>query len=493
MAVILLVEDDPDQLELRAMTLEAAGYEVRRAATAAEALALAEGAQAAIVDLRIPALGDGVALVRTLEECWPRMKRIAVTGWSRDLAALNLNLDEVFEKPVPTKRLIHFLSKLFLLLAAAIAPAATFDLARAGDAVLDLELEAPGKDWTKSGSESALADVIIDGKVNQQIMVYAGATPHHYKVFATALPSGRHELVVNGATLRSFRAAIPETFSTHAPILFERRSAIGKFSDIPLMTYCETLPDNALQYTVIFSNEDGGTSTRSLMARWGRTTDIEMVYRVWLNADGSRKKALIQSREHKEIEFTGPFEGNHPLLIPVTENNMVAGEGPSKVRYQPAPVFVDLSSASRETVMDANPQTWKIMTAELVRENKLRAYGEERGETISDPRNYLYIESNVRPGKAAIAFAVKHANGQYFYSHKGRTKDAINRDGWVRSTIELPPGTKAADLRSIQPLCVYLANTPSDFPCGPATIEYLFFLGPDMLPAKTFTLPLGNN
>ncbi|MBM3756824.1 MAG: response regulator [Acidobacteria bacterium] len=493
MAVILLVEDDPDQLELRAMTLEATGHEVRRASTAAEALALAEGAQAAIVDLRIPALEDGVALLRTLEECWPSMKRIAVTGWSRDLAALNLNLDEVFEKPVHTKRLIHFLSKLFLLLAAAIAPAATFELARDGDAVLDLELEAPGKDWTKPGSESALADVIIDGKVNQQIMVYAGATPHHYRVFATALQSGRHELTVNGATLRSLRAEMPESFSTHAPILFERRSAIGKFSDIPLMTYCEKLPDNALQYTVIFSNEDGGTSTRSLMARWGRTTDIEMVYRVWLNADGSRKRALIQSREHKEIEFTGPFEGDHPLLIPVTESNMVAGEGPSKVRYQPAPVLVDLSSASRETVMDANPQTWKIMTAELVRENKLRAYGEERGETISDPRNYLYIEANVKPGEAAVAFAVKHANGQYFYSHKGRTKDAINRDGWVRSTIELPPGTNAADLRSIQPLCVYLANTPSDFPCGPATIKYLFFLGPDMLPGKTFTLLLGNN
>lgn len=385
------------------------------------------------------------------------------------------------------------LSKTLLLLVAASAQAATFGLARPGDAVLDIELEAPGKDWSKPGSESTLADVVIDGKVNQQIMVYAGATPHHYKVFATALQAGRHELNVTGATLRSLRAAVPEAFANHAPVLFERRSAIGKFSDIPLMTYCEKLPDNALQYTVIFSNEDGGTSTRSLMARWGRTTDIEMVYRVWLNADGSRKKALIQSRDHKEIEFTGPFEGNHPLLIPVTENNMVAGEGPSEVRYQPAPVLVDLSNASRETVMDAHPQTWRIMTAELVRENKLRAYGEERGETISDPRNYLYIEANVKPGKAAVAFAVKHTNGQYFYSHKGRTKDAINRDGWVRSTIELPPGTKASDLKSIQSLCLYLPSTPSDFPCAPTAIKYLFFLGPDMLPGATFTLPLGNN
>ena len=39
-----------------------------------------------------------------------------------------------------------------------------------------------------------------------------------------------------------------------------------------------------LQYTAIFSNEDGGTSTRALMARWGRTTDIEYIYRAWLDA-----------------------------------------------------------------------------------------------------------------------------------------------------------------------------------------------------------------
>jgi hypothetical protein len=372
--------------------------------------------------------------------------------------------------------------------AAAALSAESFNVDRPGETVLTLELEAPGKDWSKPGRESVLADVLIDGRVNQQIMVYAGATPHRYRVFVTALQAGRHEITVTGAKLRTLHAEPAAHFTDHAPVLFERRSAIGKFSDIPLLTYCEKLPDNALQYTVIFSNEDGGTSTRSLMARWGRTTDIEMVYRVWLNSDGSRKRALIQSRDHKEIEFTGPFEGNHPLLIPVTENNMVAGEGPSKVRYQPAPVLADLSSASRETVMDANPQTWRIMTAELVREKKLRPYGEERGETISDPRNYLYIEANVKPGKAAVAFAVKHANGQSFYSHKGRAKDAINRDGWVRSTIELPPGTKASDLKSIESLCVSLPSTPRDFPCVPATIKYLFFLGPEMLPGERFTL-----
>ena len=112
MAVILLVEDDLDQLELRALTLEAAGHEVRRASTAAEALALADGAKAAIVDLRIPTLEEGAALVRAFEQRWPTMKRIAVSGWTKDIVALNLNLDEVFEKPINTKILLRTLAKL---------------------------------------------------------------------------------------------------------------------------------------------------------------------------------------------------------------------------------------------------------------------------------------------------------------------------------------------------------------------------------------------
>ena len=68
----------------------------------------------------------------------------------------------------------------------------------------------------------------------------------------------------------------------YAPVLFARLNTVGQFSDIPLLLYCEHLRvdgEDTLQYTVIFSNEDGGTSTRALMARWGRTTDIEYVYR----------------------------------------------------------------------------------------------------------------------------------------------------------------------------------------------------------------------
>jgi hypothetical protein len=41
-----------------------------------------------------------------------------------------------------------------------------------------------------------------------------------------------------------------------------------------------------IRYSVIISNEDGGTATPALMARWERTTDIELIYEVEM--DGTR-------------------------------------------------------------------------------------------------------------------------------------------------------------------------------------------------------------
>ena len=38
-----------------------------------------------------------------------------------------------------------------------------------------------------------------------------------------------------------------------------------------------------LRYSVVFSNEDGGTPADRLLATWGRLTDIEYVYGVELD------------------------------------------------------------------------------------------------------------------------------------------------------------------------------------------------------------------
>lgn len=244
----------------------------------------------------------------------------------------------------------------------------------------------------------------------------------------------------------------------HAPILYQRADTIGTQSDIPLLLYCEwDSSENTLTYTVIFSNEDGGTSTRALMARWGRTTDIEYVYKVWINADGSASRREIQSRDHKDVAYSGPFEADRPLLVPVTRNNMVEGVvTKAGERYDFEPMLVDLRDHSREYVMDLKPETWKIMREELKRENKLRPYGTVRGEDISDPLNYAYMElkSTQRDG-ARVAYGVQLRGTErpMYMSHLGDTRLSVERSGWMRLALELPPNTKLFSVTQIGVAC----------------------------------------
>ena len=183
------------------------------------------------------------------------------------------------------------------------------------------------------------------------------------------------------------------------------------------------------------------------MARWGRTTDVEYIYRGFLEAGGEMPHARIQTKNHKEIDFDGRYFGTHPILAPVTDNNMVAANVESAIRYQIAPVEADLTHATRESVMDSHPVTWTVMEKELVRERKLRASGAVDGQKISDPRNYLYMDVRSTLRDATLDFLVRVRGEQKWRSCSiGRPDYEIARNGWVRTTIELPPGADPATL-----------------------------------------------
>ena len=66
MARILVVEDDPIQLEMRRQILEHAGYEVVAAQNASEALERFAGCPVVVMDLRIPEPEDGLRLIQAL-------------------------------------------------------------------------------------------------------------------------------------------------------------------------------------------------------------------------------------------------------------------------------------------------------------------------------------------------------------------------------------------------------------------------------------------
>jgi hypothetical protein len=406
---------------------------------------------------------------------------------------------------------------LLLLACAAVAAAAErhqFRLERETEVVADLEMSAPGSDWGQTEREAALADLRLDGASCGNLMLYAGDRRFRYSVFLGRAAPGEHALeverdgkysavgsglMVHGVRFRQFRRGDPYyAVLANAPVLYARADTVGKFTDVPLLMYCERLEEEGqplLQYTVIYSNEDGGTSTRALVARWGRTTDIDYALRVWVDTQGNAVRATYQGKDHKELAFGGTREGAHALLGVSTDNNMVSEEARSAIRYQLAPLVVDLTNASREQVMDQHPETYQVMAQELVREDKLRPFGTLEGENVSDPRNYLYFELKVANRNSGVVVRVRRRGEEVWWSsHLGRMDYAISRDGWVRTGVELPPGTTAAEIAEIGLECLVVRPERERWPhsgaCVVEAVQKAFFLGPDYVPGPTvWSLP----
>lgn len=505
MARVLVVEDDPDQRGLRRLLLERAGYEVDVAGDSAEAERIcAERAPAVVVmDLHLPRAEDGGALIDRLRKLSPAPRIIVLTG-SAEAPEARL-ADLVIAKPCRSAKLMEMLSRLLLCLLL-IAPAVTartfpFRVSQPGEVVAEVEMSSPGADWAKPGAEAAVATLTLDGQAQQHLMLYA-AEVWKYRVFLGPLAAGDHTLAVDrnarfSAKLAGLEVAgvkfeeLPaaDTVVAHAPVLFARANTVGGFTDIPLLVYCERLIEDGqalLQYSVIFSNEDGGTPTRALMARWGRTTDIEYVYRVWLDAAGRPARATIQTKDHKEVEYRGARLGAHPILMPVTDNNMVVPDGSSPIRYQLAPILADLSAAAREKVMNDNPITWRVAAQEMKREGKIRPFGTVDGEKIGDPRSYLYIEALIGNRDSRSAFLVRlRGERRWRVSHLGKIENGIERGGWVTSTIELPPGTTPGRIAEFGFECL----TREKIQTGGCRIEQigkLYFLDRDYRPGASF-------
>lgn len=105
MARVLVVEDDPTQLEMRKQILEHAGYEVTTACDATEALNRWSGCRVVVMDLRIPEPEDGMRLIEAIAG---RARIIILSGGQVDP---DLVVDEVLTKPCPSRRLIEAIEK----------------------------------------------------------------------------------------------------------------------------------------------------------------------------------------------------------------------------------------------------------------------------------------------------------------------------------------------------------------------------------------------
>jgi CheY-like chemotaxis protein len=119
---ILVADDDPIQLELRKMLLEAAGHEVSLALSTQQAVRRMrdQGADLVILDLRFPnAEGEpdareGLALIRGIRDARPATPMMVLSGWTEDIEGLpeELLVQRVLLKPVKPSALMQAVREL---------------------------------------------------------------------------------------------------------------------------------------------------------------------------------------------------------------------------------------------------------------------------------------------------------------------------------------------------------------------------------------------
>jgi hypothetical protein len=362
-----------------------------------------------------------------------------------------------------------------------------------GDHVV-LELLADDRAARDAAAVGALV-VKVDGQEQQVILLTPGTGRTSYDALLGPLVAGAHQITLERSTLWAWPAGlsiarvsprvVPATAAdsvvlAQTPTLGIRADTIGTASDIPLVLYVEDDRREGrgwIRYSVIISNEDGGTATPALMARWGRTTDIELIYEIEM--DGTRVvRDRFQGPDHVVRAFAGPRDGRHPVLLIATLNNMFIDRGKSLANVRPVPRIVKLDRRTRESVMDDNPWIYPLMARELVAEKRI-------GTEIEDPREFLYVEAGLDLANGAASVKVGSDADGWKDSTRGRADLAVNRNGWVRIAVHAP--ARAASLKWE---CRALPGTPAGVVprCG---IEWgrVFRLGQDYLPGDNLISP----
>jgi len=316
-------------------------------------------------------------------------------------------------------------------------------MAKSGDAVVTITL-----DDSQFPAATAL-DIAVDGEVNTTVLVFGKIGHPAYTTLLHSLSPGRHEITALRSPFWSWPATAPAPALTasvapesvvvsRAPALWLRADTIGTSTDLPLVLYAEDLRVNGtgvLRYSYIFSNEDGGTATPALLARWGRTTDIEMAYEEeW--KDGQITASRYQAPDHHVLAYAGSRQADHPSLLDATLNNVFLDRGRSSVRVTMVPLLVHLQSATRESVMDMNAWIYRRMANELAEEGKAAVYG--------DVREYLYVDARLTLSETAVAAVARGADGTWRTSDRGIKDLAVDRNGWVR--IAIPNSKNATEI-----------------------------------------------
>lgn len=370
-----------------------------------------------------------------------------------------------------------------LLLAALLAAAPlwdqTFSVEKASEATATVSARCGGCSWASAEKTTAMLILEVDGHYSQHLALTRGEGPVDYAVSLGGLRAGAHRLrirldrawtpaavhdvAVSGVRVATVDEGAPEHRAlAFAPVLHPRPNELGRYTDTPLIMWYETdeTPRGTrIRYSVIFSNEDGGTPADRLLATWGRLTDIEYVLGIEFDRAGKVLDATYQAPSHKILPYRGIVPGRHPRLWVVTDNNMVSDHGQTRPIFAPVPVPFDLSATSREAVMDAQPWSYLVSSQEAFREGRVDESAPADSHHIADPRRYVYVEACAETQDAVLTFgvAVDGASGlRWFESDGGHREYKIVRqpsefpNGCFRGAVGLPADAATAPLRAMR-------------------------------------------
>jgi len=178
-AKVLLVEDDPRLSEVITLFLSET-YEVRRAATGAEAIGILRREQVAAVllDYRLPGQLSGLDVLAKVRSTHPRLPVIMMTGYGSELlvaSALKLGISDYFTKPVNIDDILQSLRKILSPGANGHAYSASTPLppARSSTNVLDLSIQKLMKTiQIRAADDLSLADLARELGVSKYHLSY---------------------------------------------------------------------------------------------------------------------------------------------------------------------------------------------------------------------------------------------------------------------------------------------------------------------------------
>lgn len=321
--------------------------------------------------------------------------------------------------------------------------------------------------WGEAGRESVLAQVFVDGHYVSD-MPLIGERDEPYRVALGDLPAGSHDVelrIASGSPIQDPAAARVTALAAsrtdqplidrYAPILEGRDvdapgGRVDMASDDAPLAMDATVhrrPDGTreIAYTVLFSNEDGGTHLDELFAHYGRGTDYEPAYKVVVDADGNRVSDQFQGTAHHWQPFSGTREGDRPVLRVETDNNLYSQVLRRDGHRWSVPVDATVGGGTEHGsrgIMDRHPWTWTVMGHELAREDKLAEARQGADRSSADPRTVVRTDpTGAAAGAATLGLVLRDGRAVRTVG-----EPTVAGDG-VRSW-QLPDGVHSSDVAS---------------------------------------------